>query len=242
MGKDTSIAWTDSTLNLAWGCTKVSAGCENCYMFRLSKQFGRNPETVTILKSGKDLGYMSKNIAGLGERIFVNSMSDTFHESIELSLVAKWFKLFAAFDNKQFQVLTKRINRARAFSKGIRHDGGWPTNVWLGTSVEDESHLFRIKTLQITEGPKIKFVSFEPLLGPIPKPDLEGIDWIIIGGESGDNPRPMQAGWAEDLIDYTRINYPKCAIFFKQLGGRGRDGAGGSVLNGKTIQELPNYR
>src|SRR6185503_8999663 len=222
MGRQTSIAWTDSTLNLAWGCTKVSAGCDNCYMFRLSKTFGRDPNKVELLSFKR----AEARLKEMGERVFVNSMSDTFHESIPLETIAQWMRFFSANRKHQFQVLTKRINRARLFAKAWKAEGHeWPSNVWLGTSIEDEGHLFRANTLRIVQGPKVRFISFEPLLGPIIKPDLLGIDWIIIGGESGDNPRFMVEGWAQNLIDYTKANYPNCAVFFKQKGGKGRDGA-----------------
>jgi protein gp37 len=112
----------------------------------------------------------------------------------------------------------------------------------LDMDSEDAAHTFRIRTLQITEGPKIKFVSFEPLLGPISKPDLTGINQIIIGGESGENPRAMKVEWAQDLIDWTRTNYPDCAIFFKQMGGKGKDGAGGDIINGQQFHEYPQYQ
>lgn len=238
MGRDTSIGWTDSTLNCIWGCTKVSGGCKHCYMFRLSKRFARNPEVVTILRSGKDMDYLRQNIRGLGNRIFVNSMSDTFHESLPLTMVRDWFKVFAEFPEKQFQVLTKRINRARAFAKALKVDGGWPANVWLGTSVEDQAHAFRIRTLQLVEGPRIKFVSFEPLIGPVVEPDLSGIQWAIVGGESGETPRPMEQLWAEHLR-LVACRYG-VVFFFKQLGGKGNDGAGGDLLFGKQYKAYPN--
>lgn len=237
MGRETSIAWTDSTLNLAWGCTKVSAGCENCYMFRNSPIYGRDPSKVKIL----NIEAAKKRLRTFGEKVFVNSNSDTFHEAIPFSTIDQWFELFSQNRNHQFQVLTKRVNRALAYAK-YRKLGGheWPWNVWLGGSVEDQGHLFRIETLRKIEGPKIKFVSFEPLLGPIIKPDLTGINWIIIGGESGANARFMVEGWAQNLIDYTTAHYPDCRVFFKQKGGRSnRDGAGGDILNGKQYKEFP---
>lgn len=194
---------------------------------------------VTLLRAGKDLAYMRQLIQGMGEKIFVNSMSDTWHEDVPFERIDDWFNAMADFPDKQFQLLTKRTNRARLFAKTMKTS--WPKNLWLGTSVEDAGHAFRIKTLQQTIGPKIKFISFEPLLGPISKPNLDGINWIIIGGESGETPRPMNPQWAQDLVDHSKANYPDCAVFFKQMGGKGGDGAGGDVLNGKQYHEFPAY-
>ena len=242
MGQFTNIAWTDSTLNTAWGCTKVSAGCQNCYMFRLSERFGRVPDVVTILRNGSDTKVLQKTIDGLGKRIFVNSMSDTFHESIPFDTIAEWFKVFSANRNHQFQILTKRTNRAKNFAAEWKRAGHeWPENIWLGTSVEDQGHVFRIKTLRETVGPKIKFISFEPLLGPISELDLTGIQWAIVGGESGPSSehRPMNPAWA----NYIRhvCQQQNVAFFFKQMGGRGGDGAGGDMLYGSQYKHFPSH-
>lgn len=201
--------------------------------------YGRDPSKVEIL----NLDNAIKRLKTYGEKVFVNSNSDTFHESIPFSVIDSWFELFSQNRNHQFQVLTKRVNRALAYAKARKFRGhSWPWNVWLGASVEDQAHSFRIATLQKAEGPRIKFVSFEPLISQIEKPNLEGINWIIIGGESGNNPRPMRAEWAQELIDWTRTNYPNCSIFFKQMGGKGRDGAGGDMINGNQIKEFPAYQ
>lgn len=235
MGKLTSIAWTESTLNLAWGCSKVSAGCKNCYMFRLSKQFGRNPEKVQLM----DLKNAEKKIRTLGKLVFVNSMSDTFHESIQDEVIEDWMDLFTCHADHQFQILTKRIGRVRNF---IKDWGVLPQNVWLGTSVEDRWHTHRIKTLQSIKHEGIKFISFEPLLSFMGKLDLQGIQWAIVGGESGtkaENPRPMNPEWANDIMD--QCTEQGVAFFFKQHGGIGGDGAGGDLLNGYRYHEMPAY-
>lgn len=235
MGKQTSIAWTESTLNLAWGCTKVSAGCEHCYMFRLSRQFGRNPEKVQLM----NLANAEKKIAGLGKLVFVNSMSDTFHESISDETIHDWMDMFERHADHQFQILTKRIGRVSSY---VKEWGMLPSNVWIGTSVEDHWHAFRIKTLQAIPHKGVKFVSFEPLLSSVEGVNLRGIQWAIVGGESGlksENPRGMNPEWAIEIMRACR--YYGTAFFFKQHGGIGGDGAGGNLLDGKVYHEMPAY-
>lgn len=174
-------------------------------------------------------------------------MSDTFHPSITDDEILRWINVMTQLPNHQFQILTKRTKRMQEFVNRYQlfHDhmqGKYSDNIWWGTSVENqETAKHRLFFMRYFDA-KIKFVSFEPLLGPIEKPDLRGINWIIIGGESGDNPRPMKAEWAQNLIDYTRANYPDCKIFFKQVGGKGRDGAGGCKINGQEIKEFPNFQ
>lgn len=243
MGKVTKISWTDSTLNMAWGCTKVSPGCKNCYMFRLSEKFGRDAETVTLTKAGMDLNKARRDIDKMGKRIFVNSMSDTFHEDILDITLDSWFKLFAEFPDKQFQILTKRARRMYDYCQTHNYcqEHIIPENVWLGVSVESEQVIDRIYTLSWTSHRGIKFVSFEPLLEPIHNINLPGIDWIIIGGESdAEHPRIMKPEWAQEIIDMTRAKFPGVAIFYKQGGGIGGDGAGGDTLSGRQYKEFPN--
>jgi len=200
-------------------------------MFRLSKQFGKDPEKVVLL----DLKKAERRLKDMGEKVFVNSMSDTFHEAIPFETIRAWFDLFEDFPEKQFQVLTKRINRALQFSKTYEI----PKNVWLGTSIEDEAHLFRMQTLKHVDA-KIRFISFEPLLGAIPYVNFVGISWVIVGGESDyKDPRPMDPDWAESI----RKNCEDYAtpFFFKQAGGIGGDNAGGSLLHGKGYKAFPIY-
>lgn len=233
MGKTTSIGWTDSTYNFVWGCTKVSPGCANCYMYRYSERTGRDPFKVELTKQGQK-GNVREQLMKLGRRVFINDMSDTFHKDIDDWHIEQWLDIMASLPEHQFQLLTKRADRMLDFFKTRQ----CPRNVWLGVSVESEEYLNRIDYLRLIDAP-VRYISFEPLLGPIIKPNLTGIHWIIIGGESGDNPRFMQIGWAQNLIDYTRANYPDCKIFFKQVGGKGRDGAGGCLINGQEIKEFP---
>lgn len=203
-------------------------------MFRLSQQFGRDPTTVRLFS----IESLRKKIDGLGEKVFFNSMSDTFHEKIPVRVIADWLAMFAEFPDRQFQVLTKRINRAYALVKSGAI--AIPPNVWLGTSIEDKAHLFRADTLRKIPA-KIRFISFEPLLSEIQPPiNLEGISWVIVGGESDyTTPRPMSEYWAAIIRDEAQRQ--KVAFFYKQKGGIGGDGAGGDRLMGQTYKEFPKY-
>lgn len=236
MGKETSIAWTDSTFNFAWGCTKVSPGCKNCYMYRVSARFGRNPNVVTLMKQT-----LSSKIKNLGKRVFINPDSDTFHEAIPMKTIESWFEQMMQYPDHDFQVLTKRTNRAALFSRvwKITH-GKWPENIWLGTSIESKAYLYRLETLKKIQGPKIKFISFEPLLENIGLVDLSGINWAIVGGESGKDARPMDPTWANWIRH--QCEQQNIAFFFKQLGGKeNHDGAGGDLLFGKQYKAFPKW-
>ena len=241
MGKDTNIAWTKSTLNLAWGCTKVTRECTNCYMYRLSERFGKDPLHVQITRAGKSPGALETAIRRCHQLVFVNSMSDTFHDDIPDSYLDFWFAMFQSYPSHQFQILTKRPLRAYDyFTKRAetREDHvGVPDNCWIGTSVGIKEAKERINTLRQIPT-RIRFVSFEPLLEDLGTVDMTGIQWAIIGGESDDaHPRPMEPQWAWSLIEQARVFEVK--VFFKQMGGKGGDGAGGDLLNGRRIQEMP---
>ncbi|HXG06432.1 MAG TPA: DUF5131 family protein [Nitrososphaera sp.] len=234
MGRTTSIAWTDSTFNFVMGCTKVSPGCKKCYMYRYLRFTGRDPYALYFTKQGQPAGLLDR-LDRLGERIFVNPFSDTFHKDIPDAEIERWLDAFAHLPNHQFQILTKRAERMAKFFE----THSCPENVWLGVSVENQDYLWRIDYLRRISC-NIRFVSFEPLLGEITEPNLKDIHWIIIGGESDyKNPRPMNPEWAQRLIHYAKSNYPGCAVFFKQMGGMGGDGAGGGVLNGMMYNDLP---
>jgi protein gp37 len=231
MGKTTLIEWTNSTLNLGWGCTKVSAGCDNCYMYRNSELYNKDPEKIIYFS----VNNARKRMITYGDRIFVNSNTDTFHEKTSFDQIDIWFNLFESFPKKIFQILTKRTNRMRKYFETRE----CPDNCWLGTSIEDQAHVFRADTLRRIDC-KTRFISFEPVLGPIDKCNLEGIHQILIGGESDfKNPRPMDLEWARKLIKMGRE--AGCAIFFKQVGGIGGSGAGGHIIDGKTYLEYPKY-
>lgn len=233
MGKDTGISWTGSTLNLGWGCNKLGPECDNCYMYRLSWRFGRQPDSPTIFKWAHDVEQIEKRINGLNNLIFVNSMSDTFHHKYPFEVLDVWFEAMRRHPEKQFQILTKRPQRAEKYFMTQKV----PENCWIGTSVGVKAALSRIKFIQGIDA-KIRFVSFEPLLEDLGEVDFKGINWGIIGGESDlSMPRPMKPEWAYSLIKQMRsLGIP---VWFKQMGGRGGGGAGGELLYGKKIQELP---
>jgi protein gp37 len=238
MGRDTSIAWADSTLNLAWGCTKVDrgelGGCTKCYMFRLSRQWSIDPEKVKLF----DVDKIRKKVNSwpvYKRIIFVNSMSDTFHEKIPFETIELWHKLFESFPARNFLLLTKRIGRAMVFYR--QRAEGVPVNVWVGTSIGQRNRLWRLDQLRQIPA-RVRFVSFEPLLEDLGDFSLEGIQWAIVGGESDyENPRPMNPEWAESIRRICQRD--GVSFFFKQLGGKGGDGAGGDLLNGNRYQEWP---
>ena len=234
MGKKTSIEWADTTINTAWGCTKVSSGCDNCYMFRLSVIFGRDPENPQPRK----MQNIIKDLMKLGQKgrvIFWNSMTDTYHENFSDDLIISWFELIKKYPQHEYIILTKRINRAFNFHKKYP----LPNNCWIGASVENRSSLHRIKKLKLIQA-KIRFVSFEPLLENIFEVDLKGIHWVIVGGESDfKNPRPFDEIWASTILAQCRRD--QVAFFYKQSGGKKKiNGCWGSnLLNGKKYLEMP---
>lgn len=163
--------------------------------------------------------------------VFVNSMSDLFHESIPLEFIQKVFKVMNENPQHVFQVLTKRAERLFELHKELK----WTHNIWMGVSVEDDRVIERIKYLRKTNA-KVKFLSCEPLIGPLPKLNLRKIDWVIVGGESGHKPRPMKSEWVLDIQD--QCKKADIAFFFKQWGGRNKKAAG-RILNGRTYDEMP---
>jgi protein gp37 len=234
MAKNTGISWTDSTLNLAVGCTKVSEECRNCYMYRdMSRYKQFDPYKVTLTKAGKDKSIMRYLIKKSGQKIFVNSWSDTFHKDISDETIYNWFQVFQEFPDKQFQILTKRPERAYSYFMGYEV----PYNCWIGTSIGIKESLSRMNYIKSINA-KIRFISFEPLLEDLGKLDLTGISWVIIGGESDlTNPRLMNPEWAENIV--SQAHKQGVAVWFKQMGGKGKGGAGGDLLNGRKIQEFP---
>ena len=237
MGIKTGIAWTESTLNLAVGCTKVSVECKNCYMYRDATRFKFDPYHIKLTKAGSSDEVMRKAIKERGNLIFVNSWSDTFHKSITVDVLDRWFKIFAEFPDKQFQILTKRPEKASWYFMN-RRNGEVPDNCWIGTSIGIQSSILTRLTWLHTISAKIRFVSFEPLLEDLGDIDLKGVQWAIIGGESDfKNPRPMKPEWAENIVNQCKRD--GVAVFFKQMGGKGSGGAGGDLLNGREIKEYP---
>lgn len=228
------IEWTDSTWNPITGCDKVSPGCQYCYAERMAarlKAMGnpnyRNGFDLTLHEHTLNLPLTWKT----PHFIFVNSMSDLFHERVPLEFILQVFDVMRQANWHSFQVLTKRSQRLAELSPKII----WPDNVWMGVSVENENYSFRIDHLRQTQA-KIKFLSLEPLLGPISRLNLTGINWVIVGGESGPYARPMNKEWVVEVKDQCLArNVP---FFFKQWGGKNKK-RNGRVLENQTWDELP---
>ena len=235
MGSNSAIEWTETTWNPITGCDKVSPGCKFCYAERLSKRLQKmgNPKyvnafEVTIQESALNLPLTWKK----PQTIFVNSMSDLFHEEVGESYIQSVFDVMRRAHWHRFQVLTKRSDRLAEM--GPRID--WPANVWMGVSVERRDYTFRIDHLRAT-GAHLKFLSLEPLLGPLPDMDLAGIHWAIVGGESGPGCRPMNEVWAIDIRDQCQRS--GVAFFFKQWGGTNKKKSG-RLLQGRTWDAMPD--
>jgi len=238
MTLNTSIEWTDTTWNPVTGCTKISPRCDNCYAERFSERFRDVPNHP--FESGFDLKLRSERLEQpLTWRrpmmIFVNSMSDLFHKDIPEAFIAQVFDTIERADWHRFQVLTKRSSRMRNFVNRRYAGRAAPRHLWLGVSVEDGRRRARIEHLKQTQA-AIRFLSVEPLIGPVGEVDLNGIHWVIVGGESGPRARPMEACWVEEVRD--RCIAQNVAFFFKQWGGR-TPKSGGRVLDGKTWDEWP---
>jgi protein gp37 len=232
-----SIEWTESTWNPLTGCTKVSDGCKHCYAERMArrlKAMGQanyaNGFKLTLHPHSLEKPLLWKS----PQMIFVNSMSDLFHWEVPVPFILQVFDVMRRTDWHTFQVLTKRAKRIPQLDAQI----DWPANVWMGVSVENESVKQRIDYLRETHA-KTKFLSLEPLLGPLPHLNLAGIDWVIVGGESGPKARPMDESWVRDIRDQClEANVP---FFFKQWGGVQKK-RNGRILDGQTWDELPRTR
>lgn len=244
MGIGTSIEWTDATWNPATGCRRVSPGCDHCYAATLAKRLKAmgNPRYQNDGPDGPGFGltlHHDKLQEPLSWRtprlVFVNSMSDLFHADIPDEFVASVWKTMAAASLHRFQILTKRPRRMAALVARLVEIHGVLPNVWLGASVESDDYAWRVDWVRRTPS-VIRFLSLEPLLGPLPSLNLKGIDWMIVGGESGRNHRPPDACWVRDLRD--RATAASVAFFFKQWGGL-TPKAGGRELDGRTWDEMP---
>jgi len=234
MSTHSSIEWTESTWNPVTGCTKISLGCQNCYAERLAhrlKAMGQpnyaNGFKVTLHESSLELPLRWQK----PQVIFVNSMSDLFHEDLPVEFIVRVFEVMRKSLHHRFQVLTKRSERLRELSPLLE----WPANVWLGVTVECTDYVSRIDDLKDT-GAAVKFLSAEPLLGPLAKLNLQGIDWVIAGGESGVGARPMEEAWVLDIRDQCQAS--DVAFFFKQWGGVRKKKAG-RILQGRTWDDMP---
>jgi protein gp37 len=233
MSDQSAIEWTDSTWNPTTGCTKVSPGCAHCYIertppFRIAgRQFVKGRIPLRLHFDRLELPLLWRK----PQRVFVNSMSDLFHEQTPECFIGDVFETMARADWHQFQVLTKRSARLRTLAPSLP----WPRNVWQGVSVENQKFLHRIDDL-LTVPAAVRFLSLEPLLGPLPDLSLDGIHWVIVGGESGPKHRPVDPGWVREIRDQcVDAHVP---FFFKQWGGKTAK-AGGRTLDGRTWDQYP---
>jgi protein gp37 len=239
MADSTTIEWTDSTWNPVTGCTKISAGCDNCYAERLSERF--RGVAGHPFKSGFDLTLRPDRLEqplrwGRPRKIFVNSMSDLFHKGVSEEFVDQVFDTMERATWHVFQVLTKRSSRMRDYVRGRYGPTGAPGHLWLGTSVEDESKVSRIHHLRQTPA-RVRFLSIEPLIGRMAELPLDGIAWVIVGGESGPRARPIDPRWVRDIRD--RCLAVGIPFFFKQWGGL-RPKSGGRTLDGREWNQWPS--
>ena len=231
-----TIEWTDCTFNCVTGCTKKSAGCKGCYAEIMTrrlkgtgmKKYANGFDVVTIHEDmlEEPLRWRKQR------RIFVNSMSDTFHKDVPEEFIQRLFDTMRRADWHQFQVLTKRSERLLELDPLL----DWQENIWMGVTVERADYTDRIDHLRAT-GAHIKFLSLEPLLGPIPDLNLDRIDWVIVGGESGSGARPMKEEWVLDIRD--QCLEQRVPFFFKQWGGRNKK-KNGRLLQGRTWDEYPD--
>jgi len=246
MADHSTIEWTEATWNPTTGCDRISAGCDNCYALTLAKrlkamgnpkyQVDGDPRT-----SGPGFG-VSLHPSALGiplrwrqpRVIFVNSMSDLFHARVPTDFIHQVFQVIAETPRHTYQLLTKRPQRLARLADELQ----WPTNLWMGVTVEDAKASWRVDQLRLVPA-AVRFVSAEPLLTPLPNLNLAGIDWLIAGGESGRGFRPVRADWITDLRD--QCSAADTAFFFKQWGGA-RPKAGGRELNGRTWDQMPRPR
>ena len=228
------IEWTESTWNPVTGCTKISAGCMNCYAERMAKRLQAMGQQnylkgfeVTCHRNALDIPLKWKK----PNMIFVNSMSDLFHKDIPLEFIKQVFAVMRIADHHIYQVLTKRAERLLGFSEKL----SWQSHIWMGVTVEDKHSKDRVEYLRKT-GAHIKFLSIEPLLGPLGKLNLKNIDWVIVGGESGPGARPIKPDWVRGVRD--QCIKQSVPFFFKQWGGV-RKKENGRILDYEIWNEMP---
>lgn len=232
--KNTKIEWTESTWNPVTGCTKISPGCKNCYAERMTKRL------VAMGSANYSNGFnLTTHEVSLeqplkwkkSQTIFVNSMSDLFHKNVPLNFIKKTFDVMNKATWHKFQILTKRSERLLKLNEKLY----WTDNVWMGVSVENQDYVYRVDDLRRTSA-RVKFLSIEPLIGKISNLDLTGIDWVIVGGESGPGSRPIEENWVTDIRNFClEQNVP---FFFKQWGGVNKK-KNGRLLEGRTWDQLP---
>jgi len=246
MADRSGIEWTETTWNPTTGCDKTSPGCDNCYALALAKRLKAMAQPKyqndgDLLTSGPGFGLtlhpgtLEAPYSWKSPRlIFVNSMSDLFHIDVPLEFIQEVFAVMRATPHHTYQVLTKRSKRLADLSDEL----DWPPNVWMGVSVESSKYTFRLDHLRASDA-AVRFVSAEPLLGPLPDLNLDAIDWVIAGGESGSRARPIDEAWVRDIRD--QCGLAGVAFFFKQWGGR-TPKAGGRELDGSLHSEMPVLR
>ena len=234
MGAKSAIEWTEATWNPVTGCTKISVGCKNCYAERIALRLQAMGQrnyvkgfSLALHEHALDLPLRWKS----SQIVFVNSMSDLFHEDIPLDFIKKVFSIMNRASWHRYQVLTKRSERLLEMDPHLT----WADHIWMGVSVETEAFLSRIEDLRKTRA-RIKFLSLEPLLGPMPSLNLEGIDWVIVGGESGPGARLMRREWVLGIRN--QCQSAGIPFFFKQWGGINKKKAG-RLLDGKIWDEMP---
>ena len=236
MSSQSNIEWTDATWNPVRGCTKISPGCKYCYAEVFAERFRGVPDHP--FEHGFDLRIIPEKLEEplhwkRPRKIFVNSMSDLFHEVLPLDFIQQVFDVMSRASWHTFQILTKRSERLVETSVHLP----WPPNVWMGVSVESDRYVYRSSHLAQVPA-AVRFLSVEPLLGPISNLPLWNIDWVIVGGESGRNARPMDIEWAREI--YYQCRKTGAAFFLKQLGGRsGKRGGDEAMLDGKKWREFP---
>ena len=240
MSYKSSIEWTESTWNPVTGCTKVTRGCDNCYAERLAERF--RGTSGHPFENGFDLTLrhhrLSQPLSWRRPRmIFVNSMSDLFHKDIPSEFIDKVFETMEVADHHVFQLLTKRSSLMRDYLRRRYAPQLAPKHIWCGVSVEDHKATSRVRHLRDSLA-SVRFLSIEPLLGPVGDVDIEGIAWVIVGGESGPNARPMKPDWATEIRDLCEEK--RVPFFFKQWGGL-TSKTGGRLLDGIEHNEMPTY-
>lgn len=240
MGTKTGIEWTDSTWNPVTGCTRVSPGCDNCYAERIAERF-RNVKGHPF-EGGFDLTLRPNRLSQplswkKPSHIFVNSMSDLFHKDIPHSYIDRVFETMEEANWHIYQILTKRSSLMKSYFQHRYTDANAPRHIWAGASIEDTTKKSRAEHVRETCS-GIRFLSLEPLIGPIDYLDLSGIDWVIVGGESGPRARPMSGEWVRTIRDFCREQ--DTPFFFKQWGGATAK-SGGRELDGRTWDEVPGH-
>jgi protein gp37 len=234
MGAKSTIEWTEATWNPVTGCDKVSPGCKHCYAERMAERLQAMGQrnyargfALTLQEHALDLPLTWKK----PQTIFVNSMSDLFHQDVPLDFIRRVFDIMTRAHWHQYQVLTKRAERLEEIASELP----WARHIWMGVSVESEDYVDRIDHLRRTAA-DVKFLSLEPLLGPLPSLDLRGIDWVIVGGESGHGARPMREAWVVDI--HQQCHAATVPFFFKQWGGVNKKKTG-RLLDGRTWDQMP---